>query len=669
MRLYVLDRGLRPVPVGVAGELCVGGVGVGRGYLGEPARTAEVFVPDAFGGGPDARLYRTGDLARFLPDGNVEFLGRLDHQVKVRGYRIELGEIEFALRQCEEIADAVVVAAEDAAGGRRLVAYVIAAGCGEVRAEELQGRLKERLPEYMVPAAFVTLAEMPLSPNGKVDRKALPTPEQAGAESSRPFVAPRTPLELWLAEKWAAALSLDVQKIGVEDSFFDLGGDSIRAAIIVNRVQDALREVVHVVTILDTPTVAGFAAFLEGRYAGAVARLLGGPEAAPSSGREAEARGVVMEKKIERLRELSAEARRRVAPLGGKVFARRPAAPVAFVLSPPRSGSTLLRVLLGGHTQLFAPPELELLGFRDMRQRRDALSGRDKFWLEGVVRAVMQLRGCSPEQAQSVVAEYEERGASTTEFYAEMQRRLGAGKMLVDKTPSYALEAEVLERAEEEFGASARYIHLVRRPEAMIHSYAEAQMDQIFPRFEHGFGVRELAELVWVVSQQNILGFLKKVDAGRQHRVKFEELVTEPRRVMQEACEFLGVKFEEEMLEPYKERERRMTDGPKAESKMLGDVKFHRHARIESEAGERWRREGVGGLGQEAARLARLLGYDLDDSVAEGRPTPSADAGRRVLTPIEAAEEALGGMIPDVSLLSAEEVEAMLSSVMAGDGN
>jgi amino acid adenylation domain-containing protein len=627
MRLYVVDENLRVVPVGLAGELCVGGVGVGRGYLGDAVRTAEVFVPDSFGAEPGARLYRTGDLARFLADGNVEFLGRIDHQVKVRGYRIELGEIEFALRQCEEVADAAVLALEDASGGRRLVAYVVASR-GEARAEELQARLKERLPEYMTPSVFITLEEMPLTPNGKIDRKALPAPEHAGVELSRPFVAPRTPLEMWLAEKWAAALKLKVEQVGVEDSFFELGGDSIRAAIIVNRVQDALREVVHLVTILDTPTVAGFAGFLKRRYPAAVARLLGGPEAAHASAREAEPQGVVTEEKVERLRQLSAEARRRAAPLGGRSSARRPDAPVVFVLSPPRSGSTLLRVLLGGHTRLFAPPELELLGFRDMGQRRDALSGRDKFWLEGVVRAVMQLRGCSPEQAQSVVAGYEERGTSTTEFYADVQHWLGAGKTLVDKTPSYALEAEVLERAEAEFGTAARYIHLVRRPEAMIHSYAEAQLDQIFPRFEHGFGVRELAELVWVVSQQNILGFLEKVDAGRRHRVVFEELVKEPRRVMEEACAFLGVKFEEEMLEPYTSGSRRMTDGPKAESKMLGDVKFHRHSRIEAAAGERWREAGELKLGGETARLARLLGYEA----AEGADDRSRESG--ALTPI-----------------------------------
>jgi hypothetical protein len=258
-----------------------------------------------------------------------------------------------------------------------------------------------------------------------------------------------------------------------------------------------------------------------------------------------EAQEVVTESKVEQLRHLSAEARQRVAMLGGEEAvkergdARRGS--VLFLLSAPRSGSTLLRVLLGGHSRLFAPPELELLGFRDMGQRRDALSGRDKFWLEGAIRAVMQARECMADEAQSIIGEYEARSATTTEFYRDLQEWIGAGRTLVDKTPSYALELEVLRRAEQEFGRDAHYIHLVRRPEAVIHSYEEAHLEQIFPRFTHPFSGREVAELVWLISQQHILEFLSEVSSERQHRVVFEELVAEPRRVLEGVSEFLGL--------------------------------------------------------------------------------------------------------------------------------
>ncbi|MCE9671221.1 non-ribosomal peptide synthase/polyketide synthase [Myxococcus stipitatus] len=236
MRLYILDQAGQPVPVGVPGELYVGGIGVGRGYLNDARRTAEVFLPDPFAATPGSRLYRTGDLARFLADGNIEFLGRVDHQVKVRGFRIEMGEIEAVLGTHPAVKQTIVLAREDVPGTRWLVAYVVAAPGQEPRAETLRDFLGERLPEYMVPAAFVMLPAMPLTSNGKVDRKALPAPEGQGTRASA-YVAPRTEVEELLAGIWARVLGRE--RVGIHDNFFELGGDSIISLQIIARATQA----------------------------------------------------------------------------------------------------------------------------------------------------------------------------------------------------------------------------------------------------------------------------------------------------------------------------------------------------------------------------------------------------------------------------------------------
>jgi amino acid adenylation domain-containing protein len=257
-RIQLVDRALRPVPIGVAGELLIGGVNVGRGYLGRPELTAEKFIPDPFSALPGARLYRTGDLARTQPGGAVEFLGRIDHQVKLRGFRIELGEIETILTALPAVRDAAVALREER-GSRRLVAYVVPRPGAAASADELRRALRERLPEFMVPAAFVTLDALPLSPNGKLDRRALPAPEPAAAEtgSAEP---PEGPIESALAEIWAKVLGLD--SVGVRANFFSLGGDSILTLQVVTRARElglavTLQDIFQHQTVRDLARVAG----------------------------------------------------------------------------------------------------------------------------------------------------------------------------------------------------------------------------------------------------------------------------------------------------------------------------------------------------------------------------------------------------------------------------
>ncbi|MET0624808.1 MAG: amino acid adenylation domain-containing protein, partial [Pyrinomonadaceae bacterium] len=236
-RLYVLDAHGRPVPVGVSGELHIGGACVARGYLNRPGLTAEKFVPDPFSDEPGARLYRTGDVARLTADGEIEYVGRADEQVKIRGFRVELGEVEAALASHAGVRACAATVRGEGAAGKRLVAYVVADAEQTASAAELRGHIKERVPEYMVPSAFVFLDELPLTASGKVNRRALPEPDAARPEQGKSHVAPRTPTEETLARIWAEVLGLE--QVGVHDNFFELGGDSILTIQVVARANQA----------------------------------------------------------------------------------------------------------------------------------------------------------------------------------------------------------------------------------------------------------------------------------------------------------------------------------------------------------------------------------------------------------------------------------------------
>jgi surfactin family lipopeptide synthetase A len=261
-RVYLLDEWGQPVPIGVPGELYLGGVGLARGYLHRPELTAQKFLPDPFVADGTARLYRTGDRARYLADGSIEFLGRLDQQVKVRGYRIEPGEIEAALRRHPALQEAVVVAREDVPGEKRLVAYVAVGERVAPSARELRDFLGQTLPGYMIPAAFVALERLPLTPGGKVDQRALPAPTGGRAERGGAYVAPRTPLEAVLAAE-VYAVVLGVPEVGIEDSFFDLGGHSLQATQVISRVRDRFGVELPLRALFEAPTIAALALRIE----------------------------------------------------------------------------------------------------------------------------------------------------------------------------------------------------------------------------------------------------------------------------------------------------------------------------------------------------------------------------------------------------------------------
>jgi non-ribosomal peptide synthetase component F/methionyl-tRNA formyltransferase/acyl carrier protein len=258
--IYILDSNLQPVPVGVEGELFIGGDGVARGYLKRPDLTADRFIKHPFNDNPGARLYRTGDLARYRSDGNIEFLSRIDHQVKIRGHRIELGEIETVLEQHPAVREAVVVAREDTPNDKRLVAYLIPNQNDKVSSSELRDYMKLTLPEFMIPSRIVKLKAFPLTPNRKIDRKALPAPGQVPIESEIAYVQPKNELERTIADIWQGLLN--VPKVGINDNFFDLGGHSILVVQTIHRLREVINSELSVVDIFRFPTIQALSDYL-----------------------------------------------------------------------------------------------------------------------------------------------------------------------------------------------------------------------------------------------------------------------------------------------------------------------------------------------------------------------------------------------------------------------
>lgn len=257
IQFYLLDRYLQPVPIGVIGELHISGVGLARGYLNRPELTVEKFIPNSFSDNQEMRLYKTGDLVRYLPSGNLQFLGRTDNQMKIRGFRVELGEIEVVLGQHPCVREVVVIGREDIPGDKRLVAYVVPVQEQTLTVNELRYYLKQKLPEYMIPSAFILLNDLPLMPNKKIDRQGLPAPDLTRPDLEEPFVAPSTFVEELIAGIWAEVLQL--QSIGIHDDFFELGGHSLLATQVISRIREAFSIEIHTSVLFKSPTVADLA--------------------------------------------------------------------------------------------------------------------------------------------------------------------------------------------------------------------------------------------------------------------------------------------------------------------------------------------------------------------------------------------------------------------------
>jgi acyl carrier protein len=266
-KIYLLDQSLNPAPTGIPGEIHIGGSGVARGYLNRPETTSERFIPDPFATQSGARMYKTGDLAKFLPDGTVEFLGRKDHQVKIRGYRIELDEIQTVLSRHPDVCSAVLTVRDDEADDKQLIAYVVLHDGKTSTSDELRRYLRRELPEFMIPATIVQLDKFPLTPMGKVDRLALPVPDIIGSRSDKVYCAPTTPTQERLAEIWRELLKLE--RVGVDDNFFNLGGHSLLAMQVISRTRATFQVELPLRRLFEYPTVAGVATAIEAMQADA----------------------------------------------------------------------------------------------------------------------------------------------------------------------------------------------------------------------------------------------------------------------------------------------------------------------------------------------------------------------------------------------------------------
>jgi hypothetical protein len=293
--------------------------------------------------------------------------------------------------------------------------------------------------------------------------------------------------------------------------------------------------------------------------------------------------------------------------------------------------------MLAGHPDLFAGSELQLLGFTTLKERRTAFSGKFSLWLEGTIRTIMEVKGCDAEKATRIMEEYEGQNYTTKQFYRVLQEWIGS-KTLVDKSPSYVLDLNTLEKAERDFH-DALYIHLVRHPYAMVRSFESYHMDQVLFLKAQPFSPRQLGELVWLISHKNALQFLEKVPEHRQYHMRFEDLVSQPQKVMEELCRTLQLEFHPDLMKPYDKMENKMTDGIYEESKPMGDTRFLEHGRINPAVAETWK--GVltdNFLGDITWELAVSLGYEMPGSgaVRAGisppvRPTPAARSRRELL--------------------------------------
>jgi acyl-CoA synthetase (AMP-forming)/AMP-acid ligase II len=604
--ISVVDDVGNAVPAGKRGEVVVRGASVMRGYDGAAARGQSSFFGNWF---------RTGDQGYLDENGYLFLTGRIKEIINRGGEKVSPYEIEKVLLDHPDIEDAAVFAVPHETLGEEIAAAVVVSDGAAVSADRLARYLRPELVYFKMPRMFRFVDRIPRTAGGKLQRARLAElPEAAVAHDNSPEqddpaaqAQSDTPVTGILRKMWADLLELD--NVAPDADFFDLGGDSLKAETFVNALEQASGEIIYVSALFDAPTVHEFESFLRQEYPDLIARLLG---------RTVTAKSFRPHRRLDD--ETISAFKRSIVPASTVRSApEKKNRRAIFILSAPRSGSTLFRAMLGGHPRLFAPPELYLLSFADLAERRDWFPLSQRYIAEGNLRALSEIMKCDAAAARDYMEKLEAERLSVADYYALMQSTIGDCE-LVDKTPFYAMHAESLQRAEDCF-EEPLYIHLTRHPYGMIRSFVEARLDQLwYPRIAEPANVKktpwpydpyQLGELVWLTVNENITAFLDAVPTGRQFSVTYEALVGTPQETIGEICRFLGVDYCADMIEPRKDPARRMTDGLHNESRMIGDMKFHRHSQIDAKAADSWKDAFDDDfLCRTTFALAQSLGYD-----------------------------------------------------------
>lgn len=593
------------------GEVVVCGDSVMSGY-----RKANEENKKSFYG----KWFRTGDLGYFDYDNYLYITGRIKDIINRGGEKISPQEVDDVLLTHPAIKEAATFSLPHDTLGEDVAAAVILREHATTSNRDLINFLNDKLAYFKIPRTLFFVTEIPKTQNGKIKRavltEGLKSADQTNSISIAPVAEPSSTIANSLATMWRGVLEGGV--INVNDNFFDLGGDSLKAATFINELQEKSGQAIFVSAIFDAPTVAEFEAFIKEHHPGIASHLAGEVIRAPRPVKRTRFGSSKILQFKESINEISIAQQ--------SVKAKNPTA--VFVLCPPRSGSTLLRVMMVGNPHLFSPPELYLLPFNTLSDRLSWFPSAQRGHLEGNLRGLMQLKNCDADQAKTLMSTMESDGMSVQEYYGMLQENAG-DRLLVDKTPFYCAHSETLRRVELYF-ENPLYIHLQRHPYGMIRSFEEVKMDQLwYPRLvgeefarqnSCPYSSSEMGELVWLLVHQNIIDLLNTIPANRQHKLKYEDLVDNPELEMRDICRFLDIDFNNQMLNPLQDTHNRMTDGIYESSQMVGDVKFHQHTSISSNPANLWKTQyNTDFLSDETWAVANLLGYDETAAKANNR--------------------------------------------------
>lgn len=563
---------------GVSGEICVRGRSVMPHYLGgeEPHSG---FVGEWFS---------TGDLGYLNEQGFLFVTGRLKELINVGGENIAPAEVEAGLARIQAIDECVCFAIPHPTLGDALAAAVVLHADHDTTVAEIRRLAAQELPAQKIPGSINIVQRLPRDANGKVNRPSVAKLVSANTENEPLLFGP---VEHWLARHFEGVLR--GAKVSADNDFFALGGSSLDAFELLTRLQNELNATIHIPLLLEAPSVRKLARTLQQKYPNAIERVTGAKQQEKPTGHR------------DALSEQNA-FKRSIPAFDGRECRRSDVSPV-FILSAPRCGSTLLRVMLAGHPGIFAPPELRLLNYRTMDQWMEAHKGKFQFFREGLIKAFMAAEQSSLEAAQDWLERAAKEKFPVETAYEKLQGATGS-KIIVDKSPLYALDTEILASAKIRF-RQPRFIVLRRSPSEMKRSFVEAHMDQLW-MYAGDAQPDSLAEMIWRQCYNNIETFASSLDRRHLIRVYFEDLVRQPYETTTKICQFLGLPYDREVLNPYGDADPRMTNGLKQSTGMIGDPRFFRHSKIDADrAGSGFQLQDHPTLDVATIDLAKRMGY------------------------------------------------------------